>query len=125
MYRFRVTSGVPTELSLIGRVVTLSRMQNWRSRARCSAPVIVLASRSRSGHYALVAAFPTRAEALDNLRNAWWVAKRPWFLALVAIEALLLVVCAASHNVLATKGVAVVGLAVLLTTLRGVANRRR
>ena len=78
-----------------------------------------------TGQYALVAAFPIRTEAADNLRDAWSTIAQPWFLGLAAIEGLVLVLCAATHQELAMKVVAVVGLTILPSALRlGAASRR-
>ena len=77
------------------------------------------------GQSARVAAFPTRAEAAENLKDAFAVVKRPWYLVLVALTAGLLILCAANDNGEALKVVAVVSFAILLTAMRMYGASRR
>lgn len=74
---------------------------------------------------ALVAAFPTRSEAAENLRDAFTVFKRPWYIILVALAASLLLLCAATGNDQALKVVAAVSFVILLTAMRMYGASRR
>ncbi len=69
--------------------------------------------------------FPTREEGAENLKSAFGVFKRPWFIILLALAAAALILCAATGSTGALKVVGIVSVTILATTMRMYAASQR